>query len=65
MVCRAVWQDITLVGYIFTNRIKKASENMTHPLVQYPAVLHSKPLNNLNYINIFLFRLVTHLSTCH
>ena len=24
-----------------------ARENMTHPLVQYPAILHSKPLNNI------------------
>ena len=23
------------------------SENMTHPLVQYPTILHSKPLNNI------------------
>ena len=33
------------MGYIIT-RLQLVKENMTYPLVQYPAILHSKPLNN-------------------
>ena len=29
-------------------------ENMTHPLVQYPAILHSKPLNNIYSLLLLL-----------
>ena len=37
-------------------------ENMTHTLVQYPAILHSKPLNNI-YLLVCLSNTEIQLST--
>ena len=53
MVCRAIWQDIALVGYIL------AHENMTHLLVQYPAILHFKPLNNIYVLHIIVEKVIS------
>ena len=39
-----------------------ARENMTHPLVQYPAILHSTPLNNIYLLFIIIHKIMfTHL----